>query len=238
MQLHIGVSAFSEPKWKGKFYPPKLPQKEMLPYYVQHFDAVEINNTFYKMPVAANLAAWTAQVPSNFRFALKAPQTITHFKRLKEDAAEPTTQLFQVVAALKDRLGPILFGLHPNHKKDVLLLKAFLKRIPPKAKVAFEFRHASWFDDEVFNCLRQHRAALCIAHTDDFPKPELIATTNWGYLRLHRKRYTNKDLAQWLAQIQSQPWKECYVFFKHEETGSGPRFAARLLELVNKRYDN
>jgi uncharacterized protein YecE (DUF72 family) len=187
------------------------------------------------MPTATNLASWAAQVPRNFRFALKAPQTITHFKRLK-DAAEPTKQLFEVAAALKNRLGPILFGLPPNFKKDVPRLETFLKLIPRKSKVAFEFRHPSWFDDEVFTCLRKHRAALCIAHTDDFPSPKFIATTTWGYIRLRREKYSKQDLAKWLAQIQSQPWKECFVFFKHEDTGTGPKLAARLLELANNHY--
>jgi uncharacterized protein YecE (DUF72 family) len=231
MQLFVGTSAFSEPKWKGKFYPPKLPQKEMLPYYAQHFAAVEINSTFYKMPVASDLAAWTAQVPRNFRFALKSPQTITHRKRLK-DTAEPTKQLFEVAASLKNHLGPILFGLPPNFKIDLPRLEAFLKLVPREAKVAFEFRHASWFDDEVFDCLRKHRAALCIAHTDDFPKPEFIATTTWGYVRLRREKYSKKDLAKWVAQIQSQSWNEAHVYFKHEDTGTGPKFAAQFLKLA------
>jgi len=191
MQLFVGVSAFSEPKWKGSFYPATLPQKEMLPYYAQHFAAVEINNTFYKMPIAANLASWAAQVPRIFRFALKAPQTITHFKRLKEDAAEPTKQLFQAAAALKNRLGPILFGLPPNFKKDIPRLKAFLKLIPQKVKVAFEFRHVSWFDDEVFGLLRDHDAALVAADTDDVQDPSKLpmSTASWGYLRLRRTEY-------------------------------------------------
>jgi uncharacterized protein YecE (DUF72 family) len=231
MHLFVGTSGYSYPKWKGSFYPAKLPQKAMLSYYSQHFAAVEINNTFYKMPSASDLASWAAQVPRNFRFALKAPQTITHRKRLK-DAAEPTNHLFQVAATLKNHLGPILFGLPPNFKKDLLRLEAFLTLIPRKAKVAFEFRHASWFDDDVFNFLRKHRAALCIAHTDDFPSPKIIATTTWGYVRLRRETYTKKDLANWLAKIQSQPWKECYVFFKHEDTGTGPKFAAQFLKMA------
>jgi uncharacterized protein YecE (DUF72 family) len=231
MQLFVGTSGYSYPKWKGSFYPAKLPQKEMLSYYSQHFAAVEINNTFYKMPTESELMSWAAQVPRSFRFAIKGPQTITHRKRLKE-VAEPTKHLFQIVVLLRNRLGPILFGLHPNFKKDLPRLQAFLKLIPRKTKVAFEFRHASWFDDEVIDCLRQHRAAFCIAHTDDFPSPEFVATANWGYVRLRREKYSKKDLAKWVAKIQSQPWKECHVFFKHEDTGTGPKFAAQFLRLA------
>jgi uncharacterized protein YecE (DUF72 family) len=200
----------------------------MLSYYSQHFAAVEINNTFYKMPTESDLTSWAAQVPRNFRFALKAPQTITHRKRLK-DAAEPTNHLFQIAAALKNRLGPVLFGLPPNFKKDLSRLQTFLKLIPRKTKVAFEFRHPSWFGEEVFDCLRQRRAALCIAHTDDFPSPQFVATANWGYVRLRREKYSTKDLAKWVATIQSQSWKECHIFFKHEDTGTGPKFATQFL---------
>src|SRR5438876_11658484 len=146
MQFFVGTSGYSYPKWKGSFYPEKLPQKEMLGYYAERFAAVEINNSFYKMPTESDVEAWASQVPSRFRFAVKAPQTITHFKRLKgaEEAAE---NLFRVVAALKARQGPVLFGLPPNMKKDVPRLKAFLRLIPKKVQAAFEFRHESWFDD-------------------------------------------------------------------------------------------
>jgi len=231
MQFFVGTSGYSYPPWRGSFYPEKLPQKEMLRYYAQRFAAVEINNTFYKMPMESDLKAWAGQVPGSFRFAIKAPQAITHFKRLN-DAKEPTKQLFKVAGALKGRLGPVLFGLPPNMKKDLPRLQVFLSLIPKEARAAFEFRHVSWFDDEVFDCLRQRRAALCIAHTDEFRSPEVISTTNWGYVRLRREKYSKKELAKWLAKIQSQPWKETYVFFKHEETGTGPKFAAQFLEIA------
>lgn len=232
MKLLVGTSGYSYPKWKGSFYPEKLPAKETLPFYAQRFAAVEINNTFYKMPSESDLASWAAQVPRRFRFALKAPQSITHFKRLK-NSSKPTNHLFQVAVELKNRLGPILFGLPPNFKKDLPRLEAFLKLIPRRAKIAFEFRHASWFDDEVWDCLRKHRAALCIAHTDEFPSPEVISTTNWGYVRLRREKYSKKELAKWATRIQLQPWKEAYVFFKHEDTGTGPKFAAQFLKIAD-----
>ncbi len=234
MQLFVGTSGYSYPPWRGSFYPEKLPQKEMLRYYARHFAAVEINNTFYKMPSASDLKFWAAEVPDSFRFAIKAPQTITHFKRLK-DAAEPTRELFRVVARFKKHLSPVLFGLPPNFKKDIPRLQSFLKLMPPNRQVAFEFRHASWFDVETFDCLRKHRAALCIAHTDDFPSPSVVSTANWGYVRLRRAKYSKKDLAKWVTKIQSQPWKEAYVFFKHEDTGTGPKFAAQFLELASSK---
>jgi uncharacterized protein YecE (DUF72 family) len=232
MQLFVGTSGYSYPKWKGGFYPAKLPQKEMLSYYADRFAAVELNNTFYKMPSESDVKAWAEQVPKTFRFAIKAPQTITHFKRLK-DAEEPTKQLFQTAATLKRRQGPILFGLPPNLKKDVPRLRSFLRLLPKKYQAAFEFRHESWFDDEVFDCLRDRGCSLCIADAEDLPPVELVSTTDWGYIRLRRENYTKKELAAWVKRIKSQPWQETHVFFKHEDTGTGPKFATQFLQLAS-----
>jgi len=233
MQFFVGTSGYSYPKWKGSFYPQKLPQKQMLRYYAERFHAVELNNTFRRMPSESSMQSWTSQVPSGFRFAIKAPQAITHFKRLK-DAEEPTKQLFGVAGALKKQLGPILFGLPPSFKKDVPRLRAFLKLIPRNKQTAFEFRHESWFDDEVFDCLRRRRCALCVADAEELPRTSLVATTDWGYLRLRRENYTRKSLATWLKKIRSMGWKEAYIFFKHEDTGTGPKFATRFLDLVHE----
>jgi len=231
MQFFVGTSGYSYPKWKGSFYPEKLPQTEMLSYYAERFRAVEINNTFYKMPSENDVRAWASQVPHSFRFTIKAPQTITHFKRLK-GAEEATEHLFRMASVLKDRQGPVLFGLPPNLKKDVPRLQNFLKLIPRNTQAAFEFRHESWFDDEVFDCLRKQRCALCLADAEDLPRTNLVATANWGYLRLRRENYTKKLLAKWFEQIGPQPWNEAYVFFKHEDTGTGPKFAAQFLDLA------
>jgi uncharacterized protein YecE (DUF72 family) len=205
----------------------------MLSYYAQHFTAVELNNTFRRMPSEEAMRAWASQVPNSFRFAIKAPQTITHFKRL-QNAEEPTKELFRVAGTLKARLGPILFGLPPNFKKDLPRLQAFLKRLPRTRQIAFEFRHESWFDDEVFARLRQRRCTLCITDAEDLPLAPSIATTDWGYLRLRREKYTKKSLARWLDTIHSLAWNTAYIFFKHEDTGTGPKFAKQLL----KAYQN
>ncbi len=231
MHLLVGTSGYSYREWKGRFYPEKLSQKAMLGFYAQRFSTVEANSTFRRMPDAAVLKSWTQQVPAGFRFALKAPQAITHFKRLK-NAEAATKEFFRAARALKERLGPVLFQLPPNFKKDVPRLKAFLHLVGRRKRVAFEFRHASWFDDEVYDCLRARSCALCIADTDDAPRPPFIATADWGYIRLRRKRYTRPQLAEWIESIRSQGWEEAYVFFKHEETGTGPRYAARFLELA------
>jgi uncharacterized protein YecE (DUF72 family) len=233
MQFFVGTSGYSYKEWKGGFYPEKLPQEQMLSYYAERFVAVEINNTFYKMPTESDVRAWANQVPGGFCFAMKAPQAITHFKRLK-DAEEPTKELFRVVGAMKSHLGPVLFGLPPNFKKDVARLREFLKLIPRNRRAAFEFRHESWFDDEVFDCLRRRRCALCIADAEDLPKAKLIDTAGWGYVRLRRERYTRKSLTEWINRIRFMNWKEAYVFFKHEDTGTGPNFANRFLELAKE----
>lgn len=236
MRFSVGTSGFSYKEWKGSFYPEKLPQKEMLSYYAQRLAAVEINNSFYAMPKADALESWAQQVPDSFRFAFKAPQTITHHKRLK-DAADPAQQFLDATAVLGSRRGPLLFQLPPNLKKDLPRLEGFLASLgdlaslSDKAETAFEFRHASWFDDEVFDCLRANKCALCIADTDDFTCP-MASTTRFGYLRLRREAYSDKQLRDWINQIGSQPWDEAFVFFKHEDTCTGPKFAARFLELA------
>ena len=158
MQFFVGTSGYSYKEWKGSFYPEKLPQREMLAYYAARFSTCEINNTFYRMPQAGVLEAWASQVPTDFRFVLKAPQTITHFRRLK-GTVRPTDQFFRTASVLKKRLGPLLFQLPPNFKKDLPRLERFLGRINNRGATAFEFRHESWLTDDVFDCLRKNGCA-------------------------------------------------------------------------------
>ncbi len=230
MELYVGTSGYSYPAWKGKFYPQKLPGKQMLRYYGEHFCTVESNSTFRFLPKTSAVAAWAEAVPAPFRFALKAPQAITHFKRLK-DADDSVSQLFAVAEVLKERLGPILFQLPPNFKKDLSVLREFLALLPSKRRVAFEFRHQSWFDNEVFGVLRKHGAALCIAEAETDLEIPFVATTDWGYLRLGQPEYSDAELKKWLKPIHEQNWHDAFVFFKHEDEGKGPKFAKRLLEL-------
>jgi uncharacterized protein YecE (DUF72 family) len=229
MNLYVGTSGYSYKEWKGKFYPKDLPVTRMLPYYSERFRTVEINSTFRSMPEASVLQAWASEVPANFKFALKAPQRITHIKRLK-GAGDLVTQLLEVAAALKNRLGPLLFQLPPNFKKDVTRLREFLALLPSRQRVTFEFRHQSWFDDEVFGLLRKHRAALCIADAENDLEVPFLATTDWGYLRLRRSEYSNAELKKWVTRVREQDWRDAFVFFRHEDEGKGPRFAKRFLE--------
>jgi uncharacterized protein YecE (DUF72 family) len=193
MRFFVGTSGYSYKEWKGSFYPEKLPQKEMLSYYAQRFSAVEVNNTFYRMPQPGVIESWAKQVPPAFRFVLKAPQTITHFGRLK-GVEEQTDQFVGTASVLKKQLGPLLFQLPPNFKKDLPRLECFLKQIKDGTAIAFEFRHESWFEEDVFACLRAKACALCMADSEDTPAARLLTTAPSILLRLRRERYSKKQL--------------------------------------------
>jgi uncharacterized protein YecE (DUF72 family) len=230
VKLWVGTSGYSYKAWLGSFYPERLAAKEMLRFYASRLPAVEINNTFYRLPKESVLQNWAEQVPSTFRFVLKAPQKITHVKRLKDADAE-VEYLFRAEKSLGLSRGAVLFQLPPSLRKNLQVLKSFLSILPPEQPVAFEFRHASWFDEEVFLCLRERNCALCLAEMEDTENYDLVPTANWGYLRLRRSDYTSTDLLNWKQRILSQPWDHAYVFFKHEDEGIGPKLAAQFLDL-------
>jgi len=230
MNLYVGTSGYSYKEWKGAFYPKDLPAKQMLRCYGERFRAVEINSTFRGLPKASVLEAWAGAVPADFKFVLKAPQRITHMQRLK-NAGDSLSQLLEVAGTLKERLGPLLFQLPPNFKKDVPRLHAFLALLPSQRRAAFEFRHQSWFDEEVFGLLRDHQRALCIAEAEDDLEVPFVATADWGYLRLRRPDYSDVELKTWVKRVRKQDWRDAFVFFKHEDEGKGPQLAKRFLEL-------
>jgi uncharacterized protein YecE (DUF72 family) len=231
MKLYVGTSGYSYKEWKGAFYPRELPAKQMLNYYGEHFRTVEINYTFKRLPTASVVEAWTGAVPANFKFALKAPERITHRKRLRE--VGDTVALFLKIAdRFKKRLGPLLFQLPPNFKKDAARLREFLALLPPERRVSFEFRHPSWFDDEVFELLRRHRVALCIADAEELEVP-FVATTNWGCLRLRLPDYGAAALKKWVKRVHQERWRDAFVFFKHEDEAKGPKLAKRFLHLAS-----
>lgn len=230
MNLYVGTSGYSYKEWKGSFYPADLSAKKMLAYYAERFRTVEINNTFYRMPKASVLEGWAAEVPANFKFVLKAPQRITHMQRLK-DAEDNVSYLLETAGVLGERLGPLLFQLPPNMKKNAERLRGFLALVPP-CRTAFEFRHESWFDDEIFGLLRDRQSALCIAEAEDGVEVPFVSTADCGYLRLRRPDYGDAELKAWVDRVQQSGWREAYVFFKHEEEGKGPQMAKRLLELA------
>lgn len=231
MKVHVGTSGFAYQEWKGTFYPEKIAAEQMLHSYAQRLGTVEINNTFYRMPTERLLEGWAAQVPKSFHFAFKAPQVVTHFKRLRR-VDDEIEYLFKTLETLGPRLGPVLFQLPASFKADPPALEEFLARIPGEPACAFEFRHPSWLDDHVLGLLRDRGCSLCVADTDENPADAIAATTSWGYLRLRRADYSDRELAQWAKRILAQKWKRAFVFIKHEDGGRGPQIALRLRELA------
>jgi uncharacterized protein YecE (DUF72 family) len=232
MKIHVGTSGYGYKEWKGKFYPATISPKEMLRFYSQRLGAVEINNTFYHMPTASVLMSWAAQVPDDFLFALKAPQVVTHLKRLR-NVDEETEYLFRTLSVLEEKLGPVLFQFPKSFPADLPALKYFLGLIPGKISCAFEFRNPSWLEGEIPDLLRERGYSLCIADTDENPTDEIISTASWGYLRLRRSDYSDADLSQWRERVLSQKWKRAFVFFKHEDEAKGPEMAIRFRELAD-----
>ena len=231
MQLYVGTSGYSYKEWKGSFYPEDMSTDEMLRYYGERFDAVEINNTFFRMPKPEVLEAWAAEVPANFKFVLKASRGITHMKRLK-NAGNSVAYLLKMIEGMKQRIGALLFQLPPNMKKDVPRLREFLALLPKDRRAAFEFRHQSWFEDDVFDALREHKAALCIAEAEDDLDIPFVATADFGYLRLRMPDYTDAQLKTWHKRVKDQDWSDAFVFFKHEDEAKGPKLAKRFMELA------
>jgi uncharacterized protein YecE (DUF72 family) len=220
--LLAGASGYSFKEWKGPFYPDGIAPEAMLAFYAARLATVEINNSFYAMPKPGVLAHWVEVTPASFRFAIKASRRITHDARLKADAAaDSVAYLYKVLEALGDRRSAVLFQLPPFLKKDPPRLADFLALLPPGHRAAFEFRHDSWFDDEVYALLQGAGAALCLSEREDNAPPPLVRTTDWGYLRLRLEHYGEADLARWAGQIAATGWNEAYAYFMHEPTAPG-----------------
>jgi len=230
MNILVGTSGYQYKEWKGSFYPDDLATDDMLSYYAGVFPTCEINNTFYRNPKESVVVKWAEQVPDTFRFVLKASRRITHNHRLK-NADEPLKWYLEACSHLESKRGPSLFQLPPNMKKDADRLRDFVSQLPHGWKSAFEFRHDSWFDDETYEILRSKNCALCVADTDEKDAPR-IATGDWGYLRLRGQAYKKKDLAEWATWVTAQQWDDAFVFFKHEEEGSGPAFGKQFMEIA------
>ena len=222
MKLRAGTSGYSFKEWKGTFYPADLKADGMLAFYATKFATLEINNTFYRLPKESVLQEWASQVPENFTFAIKASQKITHYTRLKAESESMVQFLLKNTATLGEKMGPILFQLPPNLKKDVPRLQNFLTYLPENRRYTFEFRHESWFDEDVFSVLRDRDIAMCISESGELTCP-VVCTATWGYLRLHKLDYSPDGLTAWAKCVTSQQWNDAYVYFKHDEgEGSGP----------------
>jgi uncharacterized protein YecE (DUF72 family) len=232
MKSWVGTSGYNYPEWKGSFYPQKMPAAKMLPYYAERLSTVEINYTFYRIPNQKILAGWSRETPEGFRLTLKAPKRITHIAKLK-DCADLLQYFLKTAATLGPKLGAILFQLPPYLRKDLAVLDEFTSQLPQGVCAAFEFRHASWMDAEVFARLRARNLALCVADSEKFATPVEI-TASYGYFRLRDEGYTPEDLRRW-AQVIRASTAACgdvFVYFKHEEAGKGPKFARLLIEAL------
>jgi uncharacterized protein YecE (DUF72 family) len=228
VRVLVGTSGYNYPEWRGTFYPEALPASRMLPYYAERFQTVEINYTFYRMPTEKLLAGWSAATPEGFRFTLKAPRRITHDAKLQR-CDDLRLAFCHTALTLGPKLGVLLFQLPPAFRKNVEVLKPFVEGIPDGVRAAFEFRHASWFDDEVYAVLRARNLALCVADSETLHTPVEI-TADCAYFRLRDEGYQQADLDRWADTIgRLSAVSETYVYFKHEEQGLGPEFAVRLL---------
>jgi uncharacterized protein YecE (DUF72 family) len=232
MATWIGTSGYNYPEWKGSFYPETLSAAKMLPYYADRFPTVEINYTFYRAPTEKLLDGWSRATPPHFRLTLKAPKRITHDARLR-DCADRVRQFLETAAVLGPKLGALLFQLPPNLKKDVGLLEAFLDAFPPRVCAAFEFRHVSWLDDEVYGLLRAKNLALCVADSERLSTPVEV-TADYAYFRLRDEGYTPPDIARWGEVIREKTaaCRDVFVYFKHEEEGKGQEFARLLIDAL------
>jgi uncharacterized protein YecE (DUF72 family) len=231
--IWVGTSGYNYPEWKGSFYPEKLPAAKMLPYYAERFPTVEINYTFYRAPNEKILQGWDAATPERFRLTLKAPKRITHDARLR-DCGDRVRQFLETAAVLGPKLGALLFQLPPNLKKDLALFDAFLETFPPRVCAAFEFRHASWLDEEIYARLRARNLALCVADSERLSTP-VDVTADYAYFRLRDEGYGPVDIERW-ARVIAERTSQCrdvYVYFKHEESGKGPEFARTLMRALS-----
>jgi uncharacterized protein YecE (DUF72 family) len=229
MSTWIGTSGYNYPEWKGSFYPETLPAAKMLPYYAERFPTVEINYTFYRAPNEKILDGWNKATPNRYKLTLKAPKRITHDRRLR-DCADPLRQFFETASTLGPKLGALLFQLAPNFNRDLPLFDTFLDAFPPRVCAAFEFRHTSWLDEEVYARLRARNLALCIADSERLSTPIEI-TADYAYFRLRDEGYHEADIAKWADVIRetTSGCQEVFVYFKHEESGKGPEFASLLM---------
>jgi uncharacterized protein YecE (DUF72 family) len=233
----IGTSGYNYPEWKGSFYPADLPAAKMLAYYAARFATVEINYTFYRMPTPALVSGWCAQVPEEFRFTLKAPRRITHDKRLRPAEVADSLRAFVTAAAeLGPRAGALLFQLPPTFKKDTGVLTEFLALLPPRAVAAFEFRHESWLSDDVYTCLSDRQAALCIADSETRSTP-VLTTAGHAYLRLRDEGYGESDIERWagVAADLATRCQDVFVYFKHEDEGKGAQFGQQMQAALTAR---
>lgn len=232
-KIYVGTSGWAYASWRPEFYPAKLSAARFLSHYAGRLNSVEVNYTFRRVASEELLRRWAQATPAEFRFAVKAHQRITHIKRLR-DAAEPTAEFLASLGPLRQakKLGTVLFQLPPNFKCDVVRLREFLTGLPSWVRAAFEFRHESWFGEEVYAALRTAGVALCLAESEELATPEVV-TADFAYLRLRKESYSTSAVAQKVRRLARRG--DVFVYFKHEETPEGALHGEALLKLVRKK---
>ena len=236
--IHIGTSGWQYRDWKGRFYPEKLPQREWLPYFAERFPIVEINNTFYMLPKEETFVRWRETAPAGFTYVVKANRYITHLRRLREP--RDSVKLFWSRARrLGKTLGPVLFQFPPNFQADIERLRGFLAVLPKSMRSAFEFRHASWETDEVYETLDDAGCALVLGDRPGLKAPDVV-TGDWSYVRFHQGQklgpwYPKAKLRKWADRIVAMPARETYVFFNNDPQGAAIRDAYTLADLLEER---
>lgn len=243
-RIYAGTSGWAYPTWKPEFYPPKTPAKKFLESYATQLNSVEVNYTFRALPTEMMLEGWIAATPEDFRFSFKAPQRITHFRRLRECEAD-VAQFLAALGPIRNarKLGVLLFQLPPNFKADAALLTTFLSspalQTPDAVRVAFEFRHQTWFTEEIYNVLHQHEAALCIAESDDLQTPEVHTASKFTCFRLRRTNgYSPAELAAFAERFAALGQsRDVFTYFKHEDEPTGPLNAKEFLTRVQAIED-
>jgi uncharacterized protein YecE (DUF72 family) len=234
-RLYCGTSGFAYASWKPDFYPAKMASRQFLGHYAGRLNAVEINYTFRRLPAAATLESWVKSAPEGFLFCPKAHMRITHIQRLQK--AEFTELFFRALEPLRisRRLGPVLFQLPPQFRADAAVLREFLEGLPDGLACAFEFRHESWLNAEVYGALESRGAALCLAESEKLTIPAVL-TAPFVYARLRKADYSPEERADIAERIRRMlaGGRDCYVFFKHEETPAGALYAEELLRSANR----
>lgn len=232
--LYIGTSGFAFKEWKGNFYPEGTTDKQMLSYYSKVLGSVEINYTFRRMPSESTLENWKAQGSEGFLFTLKAPQRITHSRRLK-DAKEDVDEFVRRAKKLEDRLGTILFQLPPTMKYERERLEGFLDDLPPDVRYAMEFRHESWDAEEVKDLLKGRSVAFCGADTEAKPLKAVPDPDGHVYMRLRKEEYTDGELVEWGHRIRKtlDSGSDVFCYLKHEGGGVGPQYALKIKEAAS-----
>lgn len=236
MKAYVGVSGFSYPAWKGKFYPEGLKSEDFLSYYSGRLGSVEINSSFYAAPGPAMVKGWAAKTSEAFRFSFKAPRLITHIKKLGDGSQEAATKLSGTLDLLGPRRGPILFQLPPFTKFSRDLLDGFLSKTSGIEPKVFEFRDRSWLTDATYDLLEEHGAGFCIAETEDL-EPVFKVTGGIAYFRLRKESYDAKAIKKWGSKIRevASGADECYVYLRHDETGENAVLAQALSESLAGR---